>query len=203
VSAGAPELREQMLRLGLAPPSRALGDSVFAYIGELEKWRLRVNLIGNCSPDDLLLFHILEAFWAADRFLGGGETLADIGSGAGFPGLAMKLYRPTLNVALIERTLKKCVFLSATSRRLGLAVSVHNGSAEGWDGWGAVECASVRAVRLGPALLTTLRKAGVSLLHFRGADSEPNLASWRLVREEAFPAGNNRWVGLYRPPENG
>jgi 16S rRNA (guanine(527)-N(7))-methyltransferase RsmG len=184
---------------GLGSPPEELSRGVAAYLRELDRWRPRVNLMGNCTSEEIIRFHFCEAFWAADRFLGGGESIADIGSGGGFPGLAMKLFRPSLRVTLLERTHKKCVFLESTARRLELGVSVQHVSAEDWGGWETVDCASVRAVRLGRGLLERLENASVALLHFRGADADPGLSSWHPIREEAYPPGNNRWVGLYRP----
>jgi 16S rRNA (guanine527-N7)-methyltransferase len=62
-----------------------------------------------------------------------GSTLADFGSGAGFPGLPIKLVVPSLHVTLIESQNKKATFLKEVIRALGLeGVEVFNGRAEQW-----------------------------------------------------------------------
>ena len=80
------------------------------------------NLAGTHRANTAPAF--LEAFWAAQNFLPDKTPLGDVGSGAGFPGLAMKLYRPSLQVTLIEKSYKKVVFLREVSGKLGLEVDV-------------------------------------------------------------------------------
>ncbi|HYJ35853.1 MAG TPA: 16S rRNA (guanine(527)-N(7))-methyltransferase RsmG, partial [Rhizomicrobium sp.] len=58
------------------------------------------------------------------------RTLADLGSGAGFPGLVLAAMRPNLAVTLHEATTKKCLFLKAAADRMGLKVEVANARLE-------------------------------------------------------------------------
>ena len=51
-------------------------------------------------------------------------VLVDIGSGAGFPGMAMKLFRPETRITLIEKNLKKAMFLKTLARELCLDAAV-------------------------------------------------------------------------------
>lgn len=69
------------------------------------------------DPDELVRFHFGESIFALST--GGMEgRLADVGTGAGFPGLALKLARPTLSITLIETNSKKCAFLHEVVRCL-------------------------------------------------------------------------------------
>ena len=81
-----------------------------SYLDLLLKWKRRVNLISEPSPERLLRLHFLESFWLAEHFLGNRSVLTDLGSGAGFPGLAAKIYRPRLYVSLVEKNAKKGIF---------------------------------------------------------------------------------------------
>lgn len=58
------------------------------------------------------------------------RSLADLGSGAGFPGLVLAAMRPALAVTLHEATAKKCAFLQAAAERMGLTVIVQNARME-------------------------------------------------------------------------
>lgn len=73
------------------------------------------------EPAEIVRYHFAESFLGA-KVAGIREgRLADLGTGAGFPGLALKLYVPTLKVTLIESNAKKCAFLAEIVRMLELA----------------------------------------------------------------------------------
>jgi 16S rRNA (guanine527-N7)-methyltransferase len=92
---------------------------VEAYMRLLLKWSAAVNLTSIKNPLDIYRFHFLECFYCA-TFIQDAGTLADVGSGAGFPGLALKLVRPHLNVWLIEPRQKRAIFLKEVIRSLNL-----------------------------------------------------------------------------------
>jgi 16S rRNA (guanine527-N7)-methyltransferase len=80
------------------------------YLQELTTWNARVNLTGLKSPGDMVTKLFLDSL-ALLPFLGEAPSLADLGSGAGFPGLALKLARPELTLTLVESRGKKAAFL--------------------------------------------------------------------------------------------
>lgn len=80
----------------------------------------RVNLTGVRDPDEQERRLFVESLALATLLPGDVATLADVGSGAGFPGLALAIALPHLRVALIEATLKKCRFLEEVAGELGL-----------------------------------------------------------------------------------
>ena len=94
-----------------------------------------MNLTAETDPGKLLRLHFLEAFWASREFFVPGLRFADVGTGAGFPGMAMKLYRPGLKATLIEKNYKKAVFLRHLAGQLALDVDVFHGTAEEFPGW--------------------------------------------------------------------
>lgn len=115
-------LRVQQVREALRPFGVSLserqGQQVAAYIDLLLLWNQKVNLTSITEPIQIISRHFGESFFAA-KIAGIEEgRLADVGSGAGFPGLALKIFRPRLQVTLIEPNLKKAAFLSEVVRRL-------------------------------------------------------------------------------------
>ncbi len=119
----------------LAP--RLLG-ALQRYLDLLLRWNARVNLTAVRDPEEIVSRHFGESLFAArvllrDREGAAASTLADVGSGAGFPGLPMKLFAPELGVTLIEAHNKKAVFLREVVRSLGIdRVEVFAGRAEQW-----------------------------------------------------------------------
>jgi 16S rRNA (guanine527-N7)-methyltransferase len=84
------------------------------------RWNQRINLTGFRDPLQIVTSLFAESFWAA-RLVGEEESpLLDVGSGAGFPGLAMKLYCPPLRCYLVESRKKRAAFLSTVRRELAL-----------------------------------------------------------------------------------
>ncbi len=128
-----------------------------SYLDLLLKWKRRVNLISEPSPERLLRLHFLESFWLAEHFLGNRSVLTDLGSGAGFPGLAAKIYRPRLYVSLVEKNAKKVFFLEEVARRLKLQdVSILAQSWQRYEGWQPGGITSIRALRVLPNLCERL-----------------------------------------------
>ena len=97
------------------------------YIGMLEDWNARHNLVSPGSMSDVWNRHVLDSVQLARFVPESAKTLADLGSGAGFPGLVLaELLRGKVRVTLFEATAKKCRFLEAVRDRLGLDTIVHN-----------------------------------------------------------------------------
>jgi len=164
------------------------------YVELIQRWNRRVNLTSIDRVEDQMRLNFFEAFWAAREFLGGATRICDVGSGAGFPGLVMKLFRPSLRMTLIEPSSKKAVFLKEAGRALGLEVEVFNGKGEDYPTWSDVEVASFRALRPSKALLAQLRDLRVSLLLFEGAEALAPEA--RVVKRLLVPASRRRYVTL-------
>ena len=105
------------------------------YLDLLLRWNQRVNLTAVRDPETIVTRHFGESLFAARVLLPTRATLivADIGSGAGFPGIPMKLFAPGIELTLIESQNKKAVFLREVVRTLGLDhVDVFPGRAEQW-----------------------------------------------------------------------
>ena len=140
------------------------------YLKFLAKWNVRMNLTAIQAPLDMLKTLLAESFLAA-LLVGDAEgPVLDIGSGAGFPGLAMAAYRPQLKLILLEPRKKRSAFLAALRRELGLTrVAVWNRRLE--------ECSRADFAEL-PTLLTMRAVGSVKDVIEQGI---PLLEGWRRI----------------------
>jgi len=115
--------------LSLTDPQVAL---LFRHYELLVRWNRKMNLTSIRSPEEIVLRHYCESLFFAANIPAGWSNFADIGSGAGFPGVPMAVFRPAWNVTLIESHQRKTVFLREVTRELG-NVSVVAGRAEDLD----------------------------------------------------------------------
>src|SRR2546421_6509005 len=103
-----------------------------SYRQELLDWNTRMNLTAITNPEEVLLKHFLDSLSLLRVYDKPRTRLLDIGSGAGFPGLPLKLARPLWSVVLLEATGKKVTFLKHIIDTLQLAdtVAVHGRAEE-------------------------------------------------------------------------
>ena len=90
------------------------------YMLLLLAWNEKINITAIRDPLEMLYRHFCESMYAAVAVPLQGGRLADVGSGGGFPGLALKIIRPELQVFLIESNVKKATFLAEVVRELAL-----------------------------------------------------------------------------------
>ncbi len=106
------------------------------YLDLLLRWNARVNLTAVRDPEQIVTRHFGESLFAArmlDALAAAPITLADVGSGAGFPGIPIKLCAPHIELTLIESHNKKATFLREALRTLKLdRAQVFCGRAEQW-----------------------------------------------------------------------
>jgi 16S rRNA (guanine527-N7)-methyltransferase len=118
----------------LAVPQELL-PRLSAYLDLLVRWNDKTNLTAIRQPEEMVRRHFGESLFAAQNL--GAEppdTLLDLGSGAGFPGLPIALAHPGISVTLAESQGKKASFLREAVRTLGTKnVEVWAGRAEGLD----------------------------------------------------------------------
>lgn len=109
-------------------PQRALGD-ISTYIDLLQRWNTRVNLTAIRDPEEIVTRHFGESLFLARHLFPADplspatahrSTVLDIGSGAGFPGLPLKIWAPEISLTLVESNHKKAAFLREVVRKLTL-----------------------------------------------------------------------------------
>jgi len=90
------------------------------YTKILLAWNDKLNLTAIRYPLEILYRHFCESMYGAAVLPVEKCRLADVGAGAGFPGLPLKIIRPDLEVFLIESNVKKATFMAEVIRELGL-----------------------------------------------------------------------------------
>ena len=145
-------------------------------------WNERVNLTSIVEPREVILKHFIDSL-ALARCLSGGR-LADIGTGAGFPGIPLKIWLPELEVVLIDSLGKRVEFLQEVIKELNLkgTCAVHARAEEAGrnkDYREQFDCVSSRAVARLPVLLEyaiPLLKIGGRFLAAKGSQVEEEVA---------------------------
>lgn len=195
-----PELERGLASLGLDPAAAVaratpvagddgtLAGALLAYLGLLLRWNATYNLTAIREPREMLVKHVFDSLAMAPHVRGIG-TLADLGTGAGLPGIPLALATPGLSVALVESNGKKARFLRECVRQLGLAprVRVLESRAEAVAEPGAFEAITARALDRLAGILNVgghLLAPGGRLLAMKGLHPAGELAE--------LPAG---WVG--------
>lgn len=118
-------------------------SSISTYIDILLRWNARINLTAIRDPEEIVTRHFGESLFAARHLFPHtphkpietapvqAPKVADLGSGAGFPGLPIKLWAPHIALTLIESSHKKATFLREIVRTLTLAdINIQNTRAE-------------------------------------------------------------------------
>ena len=116
---------DEEIGVALAPfgvmPSPPLYEQIRIYLHILLQWHEKVSLTAIREPQEILTRHFGESMFAANAVPIDSGRLADVGSGAGFPAIPIKLVRPELNVTLIEPNARKGAFLAEVVRGLKFA----------------------------------------------------------------------------------
>ena len=179
-----PTLAAGLVALGL--PSGPLAGRLMDYLALLLRWNAAYNLTAIRDPAEMVPKHLLDSLSIAPFVRG---RLADIGSGAGLPGIPLALALPELEVTTVESNGKKVRFQREVQRQLGLAnLHVAESRAESFAADGRFDCLVSRAfgslaqfVRVGGHLLAP----GGRLLAMKGADPVDEVAElpagWKLA----------------------
>lgn len=126
-------------------PPDALVRSLSTYLDLLLRWNARMNLTAIRDPAEIVRRHFGESLFVA-RHLPACETLLDLGSGAGFPGIPIQLALPHLAVTLGESQGKKASFLQEAVRTLALPTQVWAGRVEAMPQERLFDVVTMRAV---------------------------------------------------------
>lgn len=110
----------KLLRFYGVLADRELCERIREYASLLVRWNQKISLTTIKDPEEILKFHFGESFFATSTVPIENGRLADVGSGAGFPGIPLAMISPGLEVMLIESNAKKAAFLSEVIRALRL-----------------------------------------------------------------------------------
>jgi 16S rRNA (guanine527-N7)-methyltransferase len=179
-------LRERARQLGVAL-DEAMAERLLRLLDELRLWNRAYNLTAIEEREAMVVTHLLDSL-AAHADLAG-ERIADVGTGAGFPGLPLAITNPQRQFTLIDATAKKVRFVAHAARTLGLNnVQAVQARAEAMHPEQPFDTILARAVAplAGLAQLAQpLARAGTRLLAYKGRRPEAELAAipagWQLV----------------------
>ena len=93
-------------------------DALEAHYNLLTQWNARLNLTRIESVEDAVRLHYCESLFVGTRLPAGALRIVDVGSGAGFPGIPIAIWRPESTITLVESHQRKGVFLREASRNL-------------------------------------------------------------------------------------
>jgi 16S rRNA (guanine527-N7)-methyltransferase len=111
------QLSAGIAAMGLTLPAGA-EQKLLAYLALLDKWNRVYNLTAVRDAERMVSHHLLDSLAAVPYFQG--ETVLDVGSGGGLPGIPLAIARPDLQVTLIDSIAKKTAFLLQAKAELGL-----------------------------------------------------------------------------------
>lgn len=144
-------------------PERAAAFNRYAEL--LRERNEKINLTAITEPEEVKVKHFLDSCSAAE-LLPGGASVLDIGSGAGFPGLPLKIVRPDLTVTLLDSVNKKVAFVSDVVAELKLSgVTAVHARIEDFPHKGEYDAVVSRAV----AELSTLAEYALPFVKIGGA----------------------------------
>ncbi|HPV48424.1 MAG TPA: 16S rRNA (guanine(527)-N(7))-methyltransferase RsmG [Smithellaceae bacterium] len=112
-------LKDGAARLGIELDNQQLCQ-FDVYRSELLKWNEKINLISEKSAGEIINRHFLDSLSPARYIPPGGGCMLDAGSGAGFPGIPLKIAHPDIKLHLLEANRKKISFLKNVIRSLKL-----------------------------------------------------------------------------------
>lgn len=187
------------------------GERFEIYYNLLVSWNEKMNLTAITDPEGVLIKHFYDSllFFKVTEVKNGAQII-DVGTGAGFPGLALKIARPDIKLTLLDGLNKRLTFLEAVLKETGLdAELVHKRAEEcGKDKKyrERYDFATARAVKVMPVLCEyclPFVKTGGNFIALKGATGKEELEASKnalkllggkteAVIEENLPEGDKR-----------
>lgn len=186
--------------------TQAMAEQLSVYASLLVEWNNKFNLTNIVQPEEIENKHFIDSLLFAMQAEVQGK-IADVGTGAGFPGIVTKIYKPEINLTLIEPTGKRVLFLQEVCHQLGLEVEILKERAEeagrkGWrEGFDVVTARAVAAMPILSEYCLPLTKVGGVFIAMK-ADGEEGASTssayeklggcYQNSREFTLPDGSYR-----------
>lgn len=94
-------------------------EKFYQYMQLLLEWNEKINLTAITKPEEIILKHFVDSLTIA-KYIKEKESIVDVGTGAGFPGIPIKIYRDDIKVVLVDSLNKRINFLNTVINELGL-----------------------------------------------------------------------------------
>jgi len=168
----------------------------------LLEWNEKMNLTAITEPRDVVTKHFIDSLYGL-KFLNGNKNIIDVGTGAGFPGVPLKIANPEFNLTLLDSLNKRLTFLNEVKRNLSLdsvemihsraedGAKVSSALRESFDG--AVSRAVANLSCLCEYCIPYLKRGGV-FLAYKGSDIEDEL----LDAQNAIEILGGEVTGVYK-----
>lgn len=200
-------LQRGLQQLGLTPPEGAI-DQLLLYCERLLEQNKVMNLTAITEPYKVAELHFLDSAALLSHCNLTNASLIDVGTGAGFPGMVLKILEPTLKLTLLDSLQKRLLWLEGLCRELGLeGVTILHGRAEELSHQSAYrdqfDIATARAVAALPLLcelcLPYVKPGGAFLAMKTGREEDEQNRAAPLL--SLLGAGNIELID-YRLPES-
>ena len=165
--------------------SAPAAEKCAVYAARLVEWNQKMNLTAITDPEGMLIKHYLDSLTAVPCLPAGAKTLIDVGTGAGFPGMVLRILEPDFDLTLLDSLGKRVDWLRETCDDMGLSrVTCVHARAEEFAGEHrqAYDMATSRAVAALPLLselALPLVKVGGCFLAMKSVDSDAEIDSAR------------------------
>ncbi len=94
-------------------------NQFYEYMNLLLEWNEKINLTAITEPEEVILKHFIDSL-TINKYIEQNKKLADVGTGAGFPGIPLKIYRPDLDITLVDALNKRINFLNEVINKTDL-----------------------------------------------------------------------------------
>jgi 16S rRNA (guanine527-N7)-methyltransferase len=192
-------LEASLLEFGLERPAETALSALTAHYSLMIEWNQRTNLTRITEPVQAARFHYAESL-CGSRFINNGESVLDIGSGAGFPGLPLAICRSDISVTALESNQKKARFLEEAKNRIQIAnFTVIQKRLEefDWTSFDALICRALdRAEKQLPKVIKRLSE-GQRIVIYCGADLAEKISKLHpRFQTHRIPQSTNRLIAI-------
>lgn len=113
------KLREKLKKINIEFDDKKI-EQFYKYMNLLIEWNEKINLTAITEPDDIILKHFIDSL-TISKYINENEKIADIGTGAGFPGIPLKIAKPNTQMFLIDSLNKRIKFLEEVIKQNEIA----------------------------------------------------------------------------------
>ena len=119
------ELVEKLLKINIQIQNEQI-EQLYNYMNLLIEWNEKINLTAITEPNEIILKHFVDSL-TISKYINKNEKIADIGTGAGFPGIPLKILNPDNEIILIDSLNKRINFLNEVikSNNLNKIQAIH------------------------------------------------------------------------------
>ncbi len=182
------ELRKGTKKLGIEL-SDSMIEKFIVYQRELLEWNKKMNLVSSRDEQRLIKRHFLDSLEPI-KFIPDEARVLDIGSGAGFPGVPIKIIRDDIHLDLLEPKLKRFNFLSHLVKTLNLSIGIYRERIEDFDNNEMYDIVLSRSVGklkwLTPVALSVLSSDG-KIITYKGSrfwEEFKEIDNWKIFHRK-------------------